>query len=144
MTHFTAKTAASILAAFAITVTASASAQTPVDNINLPKVRQEQVLEMFRTSLKSDYQGVVEGTIYNIVIFKKYYPELDYSQLLTMLYQNTKDNDDAALRFKAHLAAMYLSDDTGITIVPVAHPSDHEYIFRQIAEQLEKKLLVTN
>jgi len=142
MTLLTMKKAVLTVAALAITI--NASAQTPAVSAQQQKARQEKVIQNFRTSLKSDYTGIVEGTIYNIVVYKKYYPELDYSSVLTMLHQSSQENEDASLRFKAHLAAMYLSTDSGIEITPVSRPSDHEYIFRQIAEQLEKKLLVTN
>ena len=142
MTALTVKKAIVTIAAFAITLTASA--QTPSSDPTLPKDRQEKALQNFRASLKSDCTGIVEGTIYNVVVFKKYYPELDYSSVLSLLNQSAQAHEDASVRFKAHLAAMYLTSEPGIEIVPLARPSDHEYLFRQIAQQLEKKFLVTN
>jgi hypothetical protein len=142
MTLRTVKKAVITIAALAITI--NASAQTSSTDCTLPKVRQEKILQNFRASLKSDCLGIVEGTIYNVVVFKKYYPGLDYSPLLTELNRSAQANEDASVRFKAHLAAMYLTDDSGLEIVPLARPSDHEYLFRQIVQQLEKKFLVTN
>jgi len=143
MTLRTFRTAAlTTIAAVAITV--NASAQTAVETPKMDKVRLKKALDNFRSSLRSDYSGIVEGTLYNIVVFKKYYPELDYSPLLSILNKSTLTNEDAALRYKAHLAAMYLSAETGVDVSPVSQPTDHEYIFRQIAQQLEKKFLVTN
>lgn len=143
MTLRTVKKAALTIAAFAITI--NASAQTAATDVpKMDKVHLEKTLDNFRASLKSDYSGIVEGTIYNIVVFKKYYPELDYSPLLSILNKSSQTNDDAAIRYKAHLAAMYLSTEAGVEVAPVSRPTDHEYIFRQIAQQLEKKFLVTN
>ncbi len=128
----------------AIAISANASAQTASEIPKMDKVRLAKTLDNFRSSLKSDYSGIVEGTIYNIVVFKKYYPELDYSPLLSILNKSTLTNEDASLRYKAHLAAMYLTAEAGVDVSPVSQPTDHEYIFRQIAQQLEKKFLVTN
>jgi hypothetical protein len=141
MTHRTLTAAVTIAAACAFTINASAQTTKTLDE-KKQLVRQERVVESFKTSLKSDYPGVVEGTIYNIVIYKKYYPQLDYTDLVAALNQYSLDNDDIALRYKAHLASLYLSNTTTIEIEPVAHPADHEYIFRQIAQQLETKFLV--
>jgi hypothetical protein len=142
MTLRTAKKAVITIAALAITI--NASAQTPTDVIKYGKVKQEKIIQNFTSSMKSSYPGIVEGTIYNIVIFKKYYPELDFSAVLPLLNESAQNSEDASLRFKAHLASMYLTNEPGVEITPVSRPSDHEYIFRQIAEQLEKKFLVSN
>ena len=141
MTSRTIKTAAVIAAACAFM--GSAPAQSKNTEEKKQAIHQERLLESFKTSLQSDYQGIVEGTIYNIVIFKKYYPQLDYSQLLEVLNRSSLGNRDIALRYKAYLASVYLTHNATIDIDPVTNPSDHEYIFRQIAQQLENKFLVS-
>lgn len=128
--------------AMACTFTFTASAQLAPSTARQQEIRQERVLENFRVSLKSDYLGVVEGTIYNIVVYKKNYPQLDYSELVKALNRSSLEDENVAVRFKAHLASLYLTHDAAIEIVPVTNPADHEYLFKQIAQQLETKFLV--
>jgi hypothetical protein len=140
MTQRTISTGMMLVAAFALTVRTQAQA-TNGDGKQL-MMRQERIMENFKASLKSEYRGIVEGTMYNIIIYKKYYPQLDYTDLLNVLNQYSLTNDDVALRYQAQLASLYLTHTNTITIEPVEHPSEHEYIFRQIADQLESKFLV--
>ena len=101
-------------------------------------------LEVFATSLQNNISGIVEGSIYNVVLYKKYYPELDYSKISGILNEVMLEHKEASIRYKAQLAAMYLSQASSIEIVPMRGMETHEYIFKQIAQELEKKLLVTN
>jgi hypothetical protein len=104
----------------------------------------ERNLTAFATSLQNDIPGIVEGSIYNVVLYKKYYPELDYSKIAGILNEVMLENKAASIRYKAQLAAMYLSQASSIEIVPMHGMETHEYIFKQIAQELEKKLLVSN
>lgn len=140
-TKTTAVTTMILAAAFALTFTAQA--QTSGNDEKKQHVKPEHVLESFKRSLKSDVPGIVEGTVYNIVIYKKYYPQLDYTDLIDVLNRYSLTSDDVAIRYKAHLASFYLTNDAAITIEPIVNPEEHDYIFRQIAEQLESKFLVT-
>jgi hypothetical protein len=140
MKYTTLKTALALVAAFTMTI--NAPAQLKHSEVKQEKIRQERILESFKTSLKSDYLGVVEGTIYNIVVYKKFYPQLDYADLVAALNHSSLKSDNVAVRYKAHLASLYLTNTAAIEVDPLAHPSDHEYIFKQIAQQLETKFLV--
>ena len=94
-------------------------------------------------SLKSDIQGIVESTIYNVVLVKKYYPTANFKAIINKLNDIAIENADPSIRFKAHLASIYLSFSEMIDVQPVFNTFDREYIFRQIADQLESKLLAT-
>lgn len=104
----------------------------------------EQGLKVFPTSLQSDYQGIVESTIYNVVLLKNYFPNANYKTIVDELNSVAQGNDNPVIRYKAHLASMYLTYGSNIEITPTESGYDPEKIFRQIAEQLEKKLLVSN
>jgi hypothetical protein len=104
----------------------------------------EKALQIFSTSLKSDIPGIVESTIYNVVVFKKYYPEKDYARIGNILNSVARENEDPSIRYKAYLAEMYLNSAAKVDIKPESPAQDHEYIFIQIADQLEKKLLVAS
>jgi hypothetical protein len=94
-------------------------------------------------SLKSNIQGIVESTIYNVVLVKKYYPSADYTSIVERLNEIADENMDPTIRFKAHLASIYLSFSEMIDVQPKFHTFEREYIFRQITEQLENKLLAS-
>ena len=98
----------------------------------------------FDYSLQSEIPGIVESTIYTVVLYKNIFPDLDYSHLQNGLDQVARDNKDVAISYKARLASMYLTYSSNIQISPVSPALDHEYLFRQIAEQLEKKLLAAH
>jgi hypothetical protein len=93
--------------------------------------------------MKSEYKGIVEGTIYNVVLLKKFHPEADYKDLINDLNKVAEKNDDPSISTKAHLAAMYLRFGNLINIQPVTGNEDHNNVFNQIADQVKNKLLVT-
>ena len=95
------------------------------------------------SSLDSDIPGIVESTIYNAIVVKKYYSSADYRRIIDKLNRIAEENPDPSIRAKAHLASIYLSSSDIIDITPKHHTFDHEYIYRQITEQLDNKLLVS-
>ncbi len=104
----------------------------------------EQGLKVFPVYLNSDYEGIVESTIYNIVVMKSYFPNANYKDLIDKLNDVAQDNSNPSIRYKAHLASMYLTFGNNIKVVSAEAGYDHEKVFRQIADQLEKELLVSN
>ena len=104
----------------------------------------ENALREFPNSLKTGVPGIIESTIYNIVLVKKYFPNEDYNNVIKALSKVAQSSDDPSLKFKAHLALIYLTYGSDIELKPIRDTYDHEYIFKQISEQLEKKLLVVS
>jgi len=106
---------------------------------------QALALKNFEYSLHlEEYPGIVESTIYNVVIFKNRFPQLDYAQLASLLQRVAEDNQDASISYKAQLAYMYLSNSSMIDLTPESASSNHGYIFKQISEQLEQKFLASH
>ncbi len=108
------------------------------------KSLQTLTMENFRHSLTSKYQGVVEGTIFDVVLYRKDYPQLDYDKIIDRLNDLAVTSKVPLVRYKAHLASMYFSAVDQINLVPAQDPWDQDAMFRQIAEQLEKNLLSSN
>lgn len=104
----------------------------------------QKTLKVFQSSLESDIPGIVESTIYNVVVLKKYYPSADYNKIVNELNDIAVDNASPAIRYKAHLASMYLTLNGIVVVHPIRNTYEHEYIFKQISEQLENKLLTSN
>lgn len=99
------------------------------------------------TSLESEIPGIVESSIYNVILLKKYYPSADYSWIIDKLNEISEKNTDPSIRFKAHLASTYLNFSSLINVQPKSHKKyefDPEYIYKQITDQLENKLFVSN
>lgn len=113
------------------------------DNSHRNAAYYQKLMEIFPGSLKSSVPGIVESTIYNVVVLKKYYPSGNYDQIMDRLNRLSEDYPDPSIRYKAHLASMYLTLNN-IVVHPMSNVEDHGYIFKQIAEQLESKLLVSN
>lgn len=106
-------------------------------------VMAQRAFKIIPASLESDIPGIVESTIYNTVVTKKYFPGGDYSGIISKLNEIGEKSPDPSIRYKAHLASIYLNF-SGMIDVKVKHNVfDHEYIFRQIADQLENQLLVS-
>ena len=129
-----------VVATLALGVSAFAQPGT----VERQKHLQTLTMENFRHSLKSDYQGVVEGTIFDVVLYKKYFPDLNYSGIVDRLNGLAVEGKVPQVRYKAHLASMYFSAGQQINIAPVQDPGDQDAVFRQIAEQLEKNFLSSN
>jgi len=119
-------------------------------NDEMPAPKQSVLVkayEMCEPSLESNIQGIVESSIYNVILLKKYYPSADYSDIINKLNEISEKNANPSIRFKAHLASMYLSFSNLINVQPKTFPkyeSDQEYIYKQITNQLESKLFVSN
>jgi hypothetical protein len=130
--------AGTALVAFAIAFNANAQESRPVKEAFVKKYS----LEMFVISLQAkEYPGVVEGTLYNIIECKNLFPELDYSDLVEPLNNLAKEHGDLVIGYKASLAGLYLAHSSDFHITPIRGAENHEYLFKQIADQLEQKLV---
>ncbi len=100
-------------------------------------------MKNFRYSLKSDIPGVVEGTITDVVIFKKLYPNLDFDGIVDRLNEVAETSKVPVISYKAHLASIYLTHPAQFEIVPAERSGQQDDVFRQIANQLAKQLVET-
>ena len=105
---------------------------------------QKLTMMNFRQSLRSDIPGVVEGTIFDVVLYRKYYPSLDYDGIVDRLNDLAVSSKIPSVRYKAHLASMYFSYNGQINVEQDRDPWNQDAIFRQISDQLEKDLLSAN
>ena len=138
------------LAAVLITSVILSSFNLYGQNDEMPTPKQtilDKAYKVCPASLDSDIQGIVESSIYNVILLKKYYPTADYSSIIDRLNEISEKNTDPSIRFKAHLASTYLSFSSLINVQPKTHKMyeiDPEYIYKQITDQLENKLFVSN
>lgn len=97
-------------------------------------------MQNFRQSLKSDIPGVVEGTILDVVVFKKFYPNLDFDGIADRVNDVAESSKVPVISYKAHLASIYLAHPAQFEIVPNTDPEKQDDVFTQIANQLQKQL----
>ncbi|MFO7446595.1 MAG: hypothetical protein R6W90_09520 [Ignavibacteriaceae bacterium] len=100
----------------------------------------QRAFKVFPPSLESQYPGIVESTIYNVILLKKYYPTENYSLFVNKLNDIAEESNDPALRYKAHLASIYLNFSERFDIEPKQQVYDREYLFKQISDQLGNSL----
>ncbi len=101
-------------------------------------------LEMLKMDLRRHRDpGVVEGALYATIECKGRYPDLHYSRLLRAVNRVANQNDNASIGYMAQLTSMYLqhSSEFRLRVNPAAQ--NYNYLFKQIANQLEHKLLVS-
>ncbi len=133
------------LLVMAIVLLAALSVQAQIMTAKFDGAKMQKIIDIrFTPSLKSDYQGIVEGAIYNLIVCKRLYPSLDYSDAAGAMQDVTTENSLAHLRYKAYLGYSYLSNAEGIDITPVSTEESFDYLFKQISEELQSKLLVSN
>jgi hypothetical protein len=102
-----------------------------------------KLMYVFDESLRSDIPGIVESTIYNLVEYKSYFPDRDYGRSIRMLSDIARRSTDPAIAYKASLAGMYLTYGSRIEDSSVFNPLQHEAAFERVAEQLNKKFLLS-
>jgi hypothetical protein len=107
-------------------------------------VNHSRITKSYEWDLRSELPSVVESAAFNLIIYKERYPEVDFSGLVQALRKIERSSDDSALAYKAHLVAMYLRYGSDLHLVWPEEITDHEFIYRQIAEHIENKFLVSD
>lgn len=116
-----------------------------INDVKFEPIKFQKIIDkMFVPSLESEIPGIVEGSIYNIVLCKRYFSALDYSAANAKLKWVIAESTSPSMSYKAHLALIYLSHSDRIDITPVSKADSYDYLFRQISDELKSKLLVTS
>lgn len=131
-------------AAFVILIAAS-GAMAQAKKSDTYKFNQKRTFEALDMCLhKSDVPGFVESALYTVAECKNRYPALNYSQLLGSVRNVEENNSNPSIRYKAYLVSMYLTHGANMEVTTIKDANNHEYLFKQIAEQLEQKYLAFN
>ena len=130
------------LAAAVVFLVAASGAFAQTNGAKEYKFNEKRTFEALQTCLQNnDVPGFVESALYTVAECKNRYPDLNYSPLINVVERVAKDNNNAAIRYKAYLVDMYLTHGSEIRVTTVSDAQSHEYLFKQIAEQLEQKYL---
>ncbi len=113
-----------------------------VDTTVIGSQKMQKLLNtVFTRSLQSNIPGIVEGTMHHIIVCKKYFPSLNYTSVTEGLTELIQKSEDQKISYEAYLAKQYVSYNSRIAITPVSRPETYDYIFKQIAVELQNKLL---
>lgn len=130
--------------ATALFVVAAIASGAIAQEVHLTKktFNHKLAFEAFEKCLqRSDVPGFVESSLYTIAECKSRFPELNYSRLIEDVNRVAQRNASPALRYKAYLVSMYLTHGSEITVTPIRDADSYDYLFKQIANQLEQKYL---
>jgi hypothetical protein len=101
----------------------------------------EKAFGVIPALLDSKVQGIVESAIYTAIEVRKYYPSADYTDMIGKLNRIAEANPDPSTRAKAYLAGICLSSSDIMEVEPDHGSYEHDYIYKQITEQLENQVL---
>ena len=113
-------------------------------NAQKPENFDKLVVKNIVSSLNNDINGVVEATIYNSIFLVKYYPEANVNEVLDELNDLAVNSNVPVIKYKAQLAALYLSNYETSDLDLAAFKGDQAKLFRHISEMLESNLLASN
>ena len=140
------------IAVIVVALSAAVTAHAQPDETRYAKYDFQKLMKAFDSSLRSDRDrlrkrsdvpGIVESTIYNLVEYKSFFPDREYSRLIQTLSDVARSSTDSTIAYKASLAGMYLSYGTRLNDASVFTPYNHETAFRGAADQLVRKFLLS-
>jgi len=129
--------------ALAAAFSAGASVHAQPEEARYESYNFDRLMKSFDVSLRSDIPGIVEGTIYNLVEYKSYFPNRQYGRLIESLDRVARTSADSTIAYKARLAGMYLAYGSTLGDGTVFTPYDHEGAFKMVSQQLERKFLLS-
>ncbi len=122
-------------------LTAYAASAQEVRQVNKCSVQKGGLSMLEQDLQKVGVPGIAESSLYAIIEVKALYPDLDYSRVLGAVRKLEKESGDPALKYKAYLVSMYLDHSSEIQVEPKEGAIRHDYLFKQIADQLETRFL---
>lgn len=122
-----------------VTVSGAIAQESKMERYAFNRKRTFEALELCLN--RSDVPGFVESALYTVAECKSRYPDLDYSHLLRIVDKVAREDGSPSIRYKAYLVSMYLSKGSDIQVKAIRDADNHEYLFKQIADQLEQRFL---
>lgn len=92
---------------FALAVLSLFAQQAQAQKYDYTDKQLKQSVKAYEWSLSSDNSMVVESVLYNVLLLKRHYPELNYKSLVKKLRKLSLNGETPAIRSKAFVAAMF-------------------------------------
>ncbi len=107
-----------------------------VSNEILEKAKENSV-----RNLDSEVNGVVESTLFVIMMMKKHYPESNYNSLFEEVNRVSVEGTTPEIRLKAQLCGMYLAFPKLFAEVSFEDKANPGKYFAEISDKLKNNLL---
>jgi hypothetical protein len=93
-------------------------------------------------TLDSDYNSIVESSIFITMDLKSRYPSEDYDELIDKLNELAVEGKTPTIRYKAQLASLYFNYQNLFTDIKFTDKENPEQSFQQISEKLGQRPVV--
>lgn len=112
---------------------------------NGPK-KDEQYINKVKSSylktLNSDYNSIVESSIFITMNVKNRYPSENYDELIEKLNELAVEGKTPTIRYKAQLASLYFNYQNLFDNIKFTDKEHPELYFQQISEKLGQRPVV--
>ena len=88
--------------------------------------------------MESDINGLVESCIYQSILLKNKYPELNYNKVVTTLKDLSINGATVKIRYEAHLAFLYIKNIDLFNDLNFRLNSEPEDNFKSISGTIER------
>ena len=128
----------SMVVFLALVFSASVFAQGPKkDEQYINKVKS-----CFINTLNSDYNSIVESSIFITMDLKSRYPSENYDELIDKLNELAVEGKTPTIRYKAQLASLYFNYQNLFADIKFTDKENPEQYFQQISEKLGQRPVV--
>lgn len=113
-------------------------------NISKPLIKRsplDAATDNYLYGLRHQNQGIVESSIYHVLILYINFPEKDYSLIKAQLNKLAIDGPTKIICYKAYLAGKYLNNQELIDKIAKCNYQDQEQFFTLLSENLNGYLL---
>lgn len=118
--------------------------QAQAQSIVMPEKKMESAKRNILHNLDSNINGIVESTLFGIMLMKKNYPDQDYTKLSEAVQSLSANGHTAEIRVKAQLCSLYLDFTGWFSDIDFSDKSNPHKYFAQISERIQTNLLTSN
>ncbi len=88
--------------------------------------------------MESDINGLVESCIYQSVLLKNKYPELNFNNVVKSLKELSLNGQTVRIRYQAHLAFLYIKNAELFNDLKFQIDEDSDESFKSISNTIER------
>ncbi|MFH0735370.1 MAG: hypothetical protein V1773_11295 [bacterium] len=107
-------------------------------NAKVPNYFVEKGIPNIVKGMESDVTGLVESCIYQSILLKNKYPELNFNNVVTTLKDLSINGATVKIRYQAHLAFLYIKNISLFNDLNFLLNSEPEDNFRSISGTIER------
>ncbi|MBI9071011.1 MAG: hypothetical protein JEY94_05400 [Melioribacteraceae bacterium] len=125
-----------------VLITISSSISVAQGNDSLDKKQKLYEVNCIK-SLEVQYEGIVEHTIYNAIVFKRKYPAYNFENILKSLKNVSQNKMNPIIRYEAQLAILFIENYSLFEEVQISNRFSPE-LYKEISGKIHNKILALN